>query len=66
MHFWKDEKRQSMHPDAYRPVDYTLPPQASYTPDTPCYLFVLPGSGDIQAMRKQADAIVAADRPKAN
>ncbi|MDQ0291093.1 hypothetical protein [Oligosphaera ethanolica] len=66
MHFWKDEKRQSMHPDAYRPVDYTLPPQASYTPDTPCYLFVLPGSGDVLAMRKQADAIVAADRPKAN
>jgi hypothetical protein len=63
--FWKDEKRRSIHPDAIA-LWNTLPPQASYTPDTPCYLFVLPGSGDIQAMRKQADAIAAADRPKAN
>lgn len=66
MLFWKDEKRQSIHPDAYRPVEETLPPQASYTPDTPCYLFILPGSGDYQAMRKQASAVVAADLPKAN
>ncbi|NMA45075.1 MAG: hypothetical protein GX945_00785 [Lentisphaerae bacterium] len=66
MLFWKDEKRQSIHPDAYRHVEETLPPQAGYAPDPPCYLFILPGSGDYQAMRKQASAVVAADQPKDN
>jgi hypothetical protein len=64
MNFWIDEKRHSLHPDASQPVELTLAPQESYVPENPCYLFIVPGKGDLQAMREKAEAIIALDLPK--